>query len=98
MKRKISGGVSEYFCILKKFMKKAILILILTAALAGFGVTETRPTRNYLIYFNDGTPFVIEADSVDDALRRFRLECKKCTVHSVARASYVESVWLGVTP
>lgn len=73
-------------------MKKLITtILILLFALAVFA---DRPTREYLVIFDNNQTAIFEADSVDEALFRFRREYKRARVFSVAQRSYVQSIWI----
>lgn len=78
---------------------KALFIGYLLAALcfvaAGLILAGERPTREYKIWYDNGQTTVIEADSVDEALRLFNETVKHERVYSVAQRSYVTSDWIG---
>jgi hypothetical protein len=75
-------------------MKKlAPVLFILVISLLSIRAS-LRPTNGYVIFYDYGQSTVVDAQSVDEALFIFRREFKHKTVYSVARQSYVQSIWI----
>lgn len=75
---------------------KKILILALFISFFVSARALTRPTNEWLVIYNDNQTQIIEAESVDEALLKFRRERKRARVFSIAQRSYVQSVWIWV--
>jgi hypothetical protein len=75
-------------------MKTLVLIICIFTSTYAF----TRPTNEWLIIFNNNQTQIVEAESVDEALLKFRKEHKNVRIFSVAQRSYVESIWISQTP
>ena len=79
---------------------RSMVLLWLAIALAWVFIAAarwapaTRPTREYVVYYDAGLSIIVEADDVDSALAEFRSTVKHGRVFSVAQRSYVDSVWI----
>lgn len=70
------------------------LAIIILMSMFAFGAS--RPTNDFEIIYDNNLHFIIEADNVDDALAKFRREVKANMIYSVARRSYVQSIWIWI--
>lgn len=77
-------------------MKKIILLTALLISLNINALTLTRPTREYLIIFDDNQTAIFEADDIAEALQAFNKEYPNRRIYSAAQRSYVQSIWIWV--
>ena len=77
-------------------MKKTLIafILILASALAMLG---SRPTPEYIVWYDNGESAVVRAWELEDALVLFKQTYKHERIYGINQLSYVESRWIWLT-
>lgn len=73
---------------------KTLILIILLGVIAMAQIELARPTNEYLVIFDDNQQIIVEGDSFDEALERFKKENAYERIFSVSQRSYVESVWV----
>lgn len=77
-------------------MKKLILAAVL-AFLFTFTTPATRPTPQYLVWYDNGESVVVNAWSLEEAVVIFSENYKFERIYGVNQISYVESRWIWLT-
>lgn len=71
-----------------------IIAVLLLGCVAMLNAGSPRPTREYVVWYDDGQSRIVEADSLAEALALFEATTKHERVFAVAQRSYVATKWI----
>lgn len=81
-------------------MKSALITIIITAiaiaTASGIAAGVSRPTNEWVIFYDGGRTKTVIASDVDTALRVFRDQYKHERIYSASQRSYVLSEWIWI--